>query len=178
GACAVGVERRAYPIAMREIAESAIGQPLVGIHVVTGELVDLVAARLETPAFTIGSEVFVAGDVMRGGGRAVLVHEAIHAAQQSGAATTTKIAREPGAESDAHRILRRLGPLSTAPTDAMARERARAAATVRAALGRTPHLPRRQASLAAFEPTDETHEVGRAIVEGRKLAAALRALLE
>ena len=53
--------RRSYPVAAREIAEAAIGQKLVGIHAVTGELVDLIATRMGTSAYVeaaVGHAVF------------------------------------------------------------------------------------------------------------------------
>src|SRR5262245_17605762 len=103
------LQRTPYPVAARELAETAVGTPLVGIHAVTGELVQLVAAKMGTPAFTIGSEVFISGDVLAGQGHAVLVHEAIHAAQQKGQEAQKPGAPERGAEEDAHKILRRLG---------------------------------------------------------------------
>ncbi|MCU1279032.1 MAG: hypothetical protein JWM53_2578 [bacterium] len=78
------LQRRAFPVSAQELAELASGTRLVGIHAVTGALVDLVASKIGTPAFTLGSEVFVTGDVASGDSHAVMVHEAIHAAQQQG----------------------------------------------------------------------------------------------
>jgi hypothetical protein len=169
------LSRRAFPVGVREIAEAALGTPLVGIHVVTGELVDLVATRLETPAFSVGSEVFVRGDALTGRSQAVLVHEAIHAAQQGGASADKPAAPDRGAEDDAHRVLRRIGPLDGA--ERISRERARASTVVRAALGRAPKLLRRPQSVAAYEPT--AHEsTGHIVDEAKQLADAVVALLE
>ena len=92
------LQRTPFPVAARELAETAVGTPLVGIHAVTGELVQLVAAKMGTPAFTIGSEVFISGEVLAGQGHAVLVHEAIHAAQQKGQEAQKPGAPERGAE--------------------------------------------------------------------------------
>src|SRR5258706_9281128 len=168
---AARTRRRAFPVEAREIAEAAVGMPLVGIHVVTGELVDLVAARLGTPAFTLGSEVFISADAGGdGGGQAVLVHEALHAARQRGASSTARpSAPSRGAEDDVHEVLRRIGPLDGGRgrsrggrADWMTRERARAAMAVRAALGRSPRLAPRPLALAAYEPTHGDAQAGRA----------------
>ena len=149
---APGVERRAFPVAIREIAETASGRPLVGIHMVTGRLVELIAQKLDTTAFTLGSEVFVRGG-SDGSCEAVLVHEALHASQQQDASPAMKLRRADGdAESDVHRMLRRLGPVSG--RTGMVRERARAATAVSSALGRAPRVAsRRPTELAAYEPT-------------------------
>ena len=177
-----GLERRPFPVAARELAEAALGRPLVGIHAVTGELVELVAARLATPAFTLGSEVFVSANALgsEGGARAVLVHEALHAAQQETAAPNADPRRAGrGAEDEVHRILRVAGPLGgPAAGDRMRRERVRSQMAVRAALGRAPKLTARPARLAAFEPTDaQAQGMSDALAEGRRLADALERLL-
>lgn len=133
--------RHAFPVAARELAELATGTSLVGIHAATGELVELVAARLGTAAFTRGSEVFISD---AGGGQAVLAPDAVIAAQPRGVSR-----RGPLAERDGF----------------LARERARAALAVRAALGRAPAATPRP-------------DVERPTREGQALPAALRGDLE
>ena len=169
------LSRRAFPVGVREIAEAALGQPLVGIHIVTGELVDLVAARMGTPAFNIGSEVFVRSDALTGESRAILVHEAVHAAQQRDAASGDHQPAPPSraAENDAHRVLGRLGPLGA--SERILKERARAQTVVRAALGRAPRLSRQPLQVAAYEPT---HQVDSIVKDAGRLADAVVALLE
>jgi Domain of unknown function (DUF4157) len=168
------LSRRAFPVGVREIAEAALGQPLVGIHVVTGELVDLVAARLGTPAFNLGSEVFLRTDALTGESRAILVHEAVHAAQQEGAAIADKPAPPSrAAEKDAHRALGRLGPLGA--SERILKERARALTIVRAALGRAPSVSRQPLQVAAYEPTPQVDTI---VKDAGRLADAVVALLE
>jgi hypothetical protein len=169
-----GLRRAPLPVGVREITEDLIGQPLVGIHVVTGELVELVASKLQTPAFTLGSEVFVTGSAKGGNAEAVLVHEALHAAQQQSALAPRKPqAPTRAAEHEVHRFLRRLGPAG--PSQRLMRDRARASLAVHAALGRAPRISSQPLQLSAYEPTHEHAES--TIAEGKKLADALSALL-
>ncbi|HEY2748046.1 MAG TPA: DUF4157 domain-containing protein, partial [Polyangia bacterium] len=128
-----GLKRAALPSDARDVAEAALGEGLGEVRLVSGEAVDALTARLGTPAFTVGQEVFVGKN---GDDSAVLVHEAIHAAQQRGAAHGKPAAPSEAAERDVHRVLRRIGPVG--PGDRFARERARTAMAVRAARGRAP----------------------------------------
>ena len=135
----VSLSRGELPADARRIAEAALGQGLPRVDVMRGAAVDALTARLGSPAFTLGRQVFV-----RGGETStpVLVHEAIHAAQQRGAsARRARGRRAQAAEREAHRILRRLGPLEGAPS--LLADRARARVAVRAALGRAPQVTAR-----------------------------------
>ena len=167
-----GLKRAALPSDARDVAEAALGESLDGVQLVSGPAVEALTARLGTPAFTVGQEVFAGAG---GGEPSVLVHEAIHAAQQRGAAAVGR----PGAPSDAaerdvHRVLRRIGPLGRG--DRFARERARTAMAVRAALGRAPRVTTRPLQLAAYEAT---HGIVDAVQgEAKKLVEALVKLLD
>ncbi|MDB4967162.1 MAG: hypothetical protein JWN44_2851, partial [Myxococcales bacterium] len=165
-----GLKRAALPSEARDIAEAAMGESLGGVSVVSGPAVEALTAKLGTPAVTVGNEVFVG----RGGDDAsVLVHEAIHAGQQRGASGRTG-AGSDAAEHDVHRVLRRIGPLTTG--DRFARDRARTATAVRAALGRAPRVTQRPAQLAAYEAT---HGIVDAVQgEAKKLVEALIKLLD
>ena len=167
-----GLKRAALPSDAREVAQAALGGESLGaVQLVSGPAVEALTARLGTPAFTVGNEVFVG----KGGDeQPVLVHEAIHAAQQQGASGARPGAPSAAAERDAHRVLRRIGPLTSG--ESFARDRARAAIAVRAALGRAPKMTARPLQLAAYEAT---HGLADAVTkEAKKLVDALVALLD
>ncbi|MGZ3428937.1 MAG: eCIS core domain-containing protein, partial [Polyangia bacterium] len=165
------LSRGELPADARRIAEAALGQGLPRVDVMSGPLVDAVTARIGSPAYTLGRQVFV-----RGGETAtpVLVHEAIHAAQQQRASARRAGAPSEASEREAHRILRRLGPLDASPS--LLADRARASMAVRAALGRAPRVTARPLQLAAYEATH--HHVDSVLGEAKRLADALVALIE
>ncbi|MDB4969419.1 MAG: hypothetical protein JWN44_5108, partial [Myxococcales bacterium] len=166
------LSRGELPADARRIVEAALGRRLGRVDIMRGPAVDALTARMGSPAFTLGRQVFV-----RGGEAStpVLVHEAIHVAQQERATPTIDLGQpSQAAEREAHSILRRLGPLDAAPS--LLADRARASRAVGAALGRAPKVTARPAVLAAYEVTHAS--VDSVLSEARRLSEALVALLE
>ncbi|HXU72263.1 MAG TPA: DUF4157 domain-containing protein, partial [Polyangia bacterium] len=159
------------PADARRVAEAALGRTLPRIDIMRGPAVDALTARMGTPAYTLGRQLFV-----RSGESStkVLVHEAIHAVQQEGASARKAAGPSEASEREAHSILRRLGPMDAAPS--LLADRARASLAVRAALGRAPRVTARPLQLAAYEATHAS--VDSVLGEAQRMAEALVKLLE